>query len=84
MFLSLHRSFSFVIATVACTILERMSKFDPSFEIIGPITLDSLKFLTSDFDVCVDSISIIGHQLGFFSTNFHIISHLLTLKMNTE
>ena len=61
-----------------------MSEFDPSFEITEPITLDSLEFLTSDFDVCVDSISIIGHKLGFLSTNFHIVSRLLTLKMNTE
>ena len=77
--LSIQTGFSLVNAAVVCAILESISGLEPSsvvtvisaFEIFE--ACDYLKLLSIHFDLCVDAIGVVCHQLALLGTDPHAI-----------
>ena len=63
--LSIQTGFSLVKAAVACAILQSISGLEPA--------CDCLKLLSIHFDLCVDAIGVVCHQLGLLGTDLHTV-----------
>ena len=77
--LSFQTGFSLLNADVVSAILDSVSGLEPSSIIIEPrylklVTQDGcLKLLSIHFDLCVDAIGVVCHQLGILGTDLHAI-----------
>ena len=76
MLLSLRMGFSFVIAAVACAILERISFLEPASETITPMCLKLVtvsSFCPFYLYLSLDAVGAVCNQFGFLGTNLHLI-----------
>ena len=73
--LSFQTGFSLVNAAVVCAVLESISDLEPSSVITEPrhLKLVSLKLLSIYFDLCVDAMGVVCHQLGLLGTDLHAV-----------
>ena len=73
--LSFQTGFSFVNAAVVYAILKSISGLEPSSVITAQVfeACDCLKPLAIHFDLCVDAIGVVCHQLGLLATDLHAI-----------
>ena len=76
MFLSLHMIFSLERAAVVCAILERISGFDPSLEMIALRYLKFPLLLASDLylDLSLETIRVVFHHFCLVWTDLHFVS----------
>ena len=70
MFLTLHMTFSLERAAVVWAILERISGFDPSLEMIAP---RYLKFYTFYFDLSLEAIWVVCHHFCLVWADLHFV-----------
>ena len=75
--LSFQTGFNLVHAAVICAMLESTSGLEPSSVEIEPRYLKlvtvSGRLLSIYFNLCVDAIGVVCHQLSFLSTDLHAI-----------
>ena len=75
--LSIQTGFSLVNAAVVCAILESISGLEPSSVVIEPRCLKlvtvSGRLLSIYFNLCVDAIGVVCHQLGLLGTDLHAV-----------
>ena len=75
MFLSLHMIFSLERAAVVWAILERISGFDPSLEMIAPKVLEVFNFKPLIFylDLSLEAIWVVCHHFCLVWTDLHFV-----------
>ena len=73
--LSFQTGFNLVNAAVACAILESIPGLEPSSVITQPryLRLETLKFLSIYFNLCVDATGVVSHQLGLLGTDLSTV-----------